>query len=383
MPAFLRCLGRLLPLVVAIAAGLVIDIDTAIAQGASCNRLNAQLQQLDRNSSYRGLGGNQSQLRRLQSDLQRSESSYIRTGCNDLAKRGQTLPRDCRTLAKRITDGRAQVAALNESSQTGEAVAQQREAILQEMARFGCGGQAPQRQQRRGNILDQLFNALTGGEYSDGQIIEEDTWGYGASYNTIRTVCVRKADGYYWPISYATLPDYLYDDLQSCQAQCPTQEVDLYYYNNPGQEAEEMINMTGEAYMALPNAFRYRKEYDPAMTCKVPDAGAGVLQAAAEGQNGPVISLSGGLTIPLPRRDPRRPQVTTIAAAEPVTYVQPVLVPLPRRRPAGPGEAPPPAPPVTAQPAEAPASRIVQVAGKTVRIVGPDTPYARVGEAAP
>ena len=133
-------LGRLLPLVLALIAGFILDVDMAYAQGNSCARLNAQLQQLDRNSSYRGLGGNQSQLRQLQRDVQRNESAYIRTGCNDLAKRGQTLPRDCKALAKRITDGRDQVAALSRDASTGEAVAQQREAILQEMSRFGCGG---------------------------------------------------------------------------------------------------------------------------------------------------------------------------------------------------------------------------------------------------
>ena len=314
--------------------------------------------------------------------MQRNESAYIRNGCNDLAKRGQTLPRDCKTLAKRITDGREAVAALDQQASTGEAVAQQREAILQEMARFGCGGLAPT--QRRGNILDQLFNALTGGEYSDGAIVEED-WGYGSGYNTIRTVCVRKADGYYWPISYSTLADYLYEDLQACQAQCPTQEVDLYYYSNPGQEAEEMVNMIGEAYMALPSAFKYRQSYDPTISCKSGDPNAGILQVATDPNGGSttVINLEGGISVPLPRRDPRRPQSTTIVAvAEPVTTIEAVHVPMPRKRPAGPGEAVAP-PPVIAKPAEAPASRLVQVAGKTVRIVGPDTPYARVGVASP
>ena len=55
--------------------------------------------------------------------------------------------------------------------------------------------------------------------------------------NTIRTVCVRMTDGY-WPISYATTRDYVAQDTQACQARMPRdQQVDLYFYDNPGPGA--------------------------------------------------------------------------------------------------------------------------------------------------
>ena len=86
---------------------------------------------------------------------------------------------------------------------------------------------------------------------------------------------------------------------------------------------------------------------------------------------------------PLPVRDPRNittfveaPAAATVAA---VTYVD---VPLPRPRPAAPGETPvvvavPVAP---TSPAIEPA-RVVSFGGKRVRVVGPDTPYAQAAAA--
>src|SRR5262249_52280527 len=38
---------------------------------------------------------------------------------------------------------------------------------------------------------------------------------------TFRTVCVRTCDGYYYPISYATVPGNFRNDEQMCQRTCP------------------------------------------------------------------------------------------------------------------------------------------------------------------
>ncbi len=40
------------------------------------------------------------------------------------------------------------------------------------------------------------------------------------------------------------------------------------YYDNPGQEPEQMVNLQGEPYTALPTAFAYRTAYDRANSCK-------------------------------------------------------------------------------------------------------------------
>ena len=78
---------------------------------------------------------------------------------------------------------------------------------------------------------------------------------------------------------------------------------------------------------------------------------------------------------PLPLRDPRG---YSRSAANNIQVAQATLidVPLPRRRPGS------VAPTVTAQPSEA-GDRVIQFGNKSVRIVGPDTPYAQVKAAGP
>lgn len=96
--------------------------------------------------------------------------------------------------------------------------------------------------------------------------------------DTVRTLCVRKCDGYYFPISFSTTEERLSADLYTCQAQCPASEVNLYYHADPRGDAETLVSIDGEAYPDLPNAFRYRREYDPSCSCK---SGAGVNQSTA------------------------------------------------------------------------------------------------------
>ena len=52
-----------------------------------------------------------------------------------------------------------------------------------------------------GNFLDNLFNNGGGG---DGQIAPPTD--AGPPSGTYRTVCVRSCDGFYFPISFATVP---------------------------------------------------------------------------------------------------------------------------------------------------------------------------------
>jgi hypothetical protein len=362
MPHASKIAVRLLLLIIAGLAVLAIDVSAAFAQSASCRQLDATLQTLERNRAYQSTLDGADGARALQRQVQRNESAYIRNGCNDDAKAGRQLTRECRALAREITTGRDQVANQSRTLDTGNAIAQQREAILQEMARFNCNGGsragrfdengqvvAGRGGRERGNLFDQLFDSLADSFDGEGGLRGDEFGGYG-SYHTVRTLCVRKSDGFYWPISYSTLTDYLYNDLEACKAQCPTLDVDLYYYDNPGQEPEQMINTFGEPYTALPNAFRFRTEFDKTASCKQTTAyGTISVVGGEDGLSRAMISYN-GQDFPLPVRDPRgqQPQITTVALDNSM-YVS---VPLPRRRPAAPGETP------------------------RVRIVGPETPYA-------
>lgn len=349
----------------------MLDASDAFAQSRNCQALANTLAAIERNGDFQGLDGINDEVRNAQDNVQSVESRYVRDGCNAAAKRGETLTSQCRAEARAVLRARDQLEKAQNRAQTGGAVAQQREAILQEMARFNCRSRASisSRERERGNIFDQIFGGLFDGNDTRG----DEFSGY-AGYETVRTVCVRKVDGYYWPISYSTLVEYAPNDLAQCQEQCPGQDVDLYYYDNPGQEPQQMINLQGEAYTSLPTAFAYRTAYDRANSCKAAVTYGSInLVAEADGTNRPMISY-GGDTFPLPLRDPRRTlEVTVVKASS--NFVE---VPLPRPRPPAPGEEPKPV--VLHQAANDP-ERIVMFGDKRVRIVGPDTPYAPTGEA--
>jgi hypothetical protein len=51
---------------------------------------------------------------------------------------------------------------------------------------------------------------------------------------------------------------------------CPAAEADLYSYRNPGEDIQQAVSMTGQAYTELPNAFKYRKEFSAACSCRRP-----------------------------------------------------------------------------------------------------------------
>lgn len=373
----------LLRLAVLLCAGLLVMLDTtdAFAQSENCQALSNTLRRIESSGGFDQLDEINAQARQAQQDVQQAESRYVRDGCNAAAKRGETLNPQCRAEARDVLSARDELKKAQAQAGTGNAVAQQREAVLQEMARFNCNSRSSagvnsSTEARRGNLFDQLFGDFED-SFGDGNTTRGDEFTGEQGYNTIRTVCVRKADGYYWPISYSTLVDYAQNDLLECQAQCPGMDVDLYYYANPGQEPEDMVNLEGQPYKSLPAAFAYRTKIDPTLTCKPPvNYGTINLAALPDGSQRAMVSFAGNI-FPLPMRDPRRQtDATVVEVAAAKTFVD---IPLPRPRPPAPGEAPKPV--VVQQATTAVPERIVQFGDKRVRIVGPDTPYAPTGAA--
>ena len=376
--------ARALVLLLLAAAMFTLDVQTAHAQAAQCRQLESALRQFDRNGDFRQLQNNSQAVRDLARQVQNAESQYIRQGCNDDAKAGRTLTPQCQDVGRAVLRLRDQYAQVTQSVETAGAVAQQREAILQEMARFGCNaGSSATFNQDRQSVFDRIFGTTSEGDFTDGDFVDGgDYWGY-QGYSTVRTVCVRLSDGYFWPISYSTLTDYIGNDAQQCQAMCPNTPVELYYYDNPGQEPEQMRNMAGTPYTSLGTAFAYRTKFDSDASCRVaPKSDGTVTLADGEDGSGRAMIEIAGASFPLPLRDPRGVVPVTVAAVATPAAVDTVAlvdVPLPRPRPAGPGE-------IAVRPSANTASnetelRIVHFGEKAVRVVGPDTPYAQAGRA--
>ena len=91
------------------------------------------------------------------------------------------------------------------------------------------------------------------------------------SSGTVRTLCVRTCDGFYFPVSFSTTKDRFSKDTAACAALCPGAEAKLYYHSIPDEEPEQMVDLTGKTYLSSPNAFKYRvngARSTPGCTCQ-------------------------------------------------------------------------------------------------------------------
>jgi Protein of unknown function (DUF2865) len=85
--------------------------------------------------------------------------------------------------------------------------------------------------------------------------------------SVFRTVCVRMCDGYYWPVSFATVRSRMHRDANACRASCGD-EAKLFFMPSPTGQIEDAVDLTGRTYGRLPNAFRYRKALVSGCSCR-------------------------------------------------------------------------------------------------------------------
>jgi len=141
----------------------------------------------------------------------------------------------------------------------------QRRQLLASLQQNNCGPQyrnsAPQ-QVRSRSWLENLFGGLR--EESDINASPLEL----PSSSTFRTLCVRMCDGYYFPISYATVPSRFGEDDRTCKRLCPAAETALYTHRNPGEEVDQAMSIGGRPYSELPTAFKYRQEFSPSCSCR-------------------------------------------------------------------------------------------------------------------
>ena len=188
--------------------------------------------------------------------------------------------RKCVDLSTQVEEGRRRIADLEAQQRQLSSGRSYQDDIVRELARNNCGPAYEQQARRHDNDDSSIWND----EESSGG-------GMGGSfgslpYATYRTVCVRLCDGYYFPISFSTLPNHFERDAEACSSKCAA-PAELYYYQNPGGSPDQMsAARTNELYTQLKSAFRYRKEYVQGCSCKiteyVPEAGAPQQHGAAQ-----------------------------------------------------------------------------------------------------
>lgn len=138
-----------------------------------------------------------------------------------------------------------------------------------------------------------------------------DDFSGGIFMGTYRTMCVRRCDGYYFPISFSTTEDMFGRDAALCSQMCPSGNAELFVHENPGGTPESMTSVDGISYTELPNAFQYRRKFDKACTCQTAPRGRITTLSRLHVQNGVLQTrrgrLDGGIPSaprPLAKRSP-------------------------------------------------------------------------------
>jgi len=236
-----------------------------------CVRLEAQLAGLNSSNANTARQAQIQQaeqaIGKQQADLDRATAQARRAGCGGFFSLFSGFSPSCAPLNSKIDKMRGdldnQMSSLEQlkSGANNDQVAQ-RTALIGQLAQNNCGSQYTQAARSSGPMG--FFEALLG----NGTVINPT--GNGAPAGTYRTICVRSCDGFYFPISYSTVPARFAADAQACQRLCPGAEVSLYSYRNPGDSMQQAVAINGAPYTALPNAFRYRKELVAGCSCRKP-----------------------------------------------------------------------------------------------------------------
>jgi hypothetical protein len=188
----------------------------------------------------------------------------------------------------------------------------QRRSVLLALAQNNCGPQYAAALRGQGNFLDNLFGNNNPAPAGNPGAPAGDV---GPQSGTYRTVCVRSCDGFYFPISFATVPARFPDDEKTCKNLCPAAEATLFAYRNPGEDMSQAVSINGQPYSASPNAFHYRQEFNPSCSCKAAgqtwaDALKTIDDTAAAQQQGDII-----VTEESAKKMSRAPTKPTTAAA--------------------------------------------------------------------
>ena len=266
-----------------------------------CPRLEAQLATIDRGG---GDPAKDEQIRRYQdaaakqqSELDRVTSQAKRMGCDSSGFfslfSGQSA--QCGPVNNQIQQMRANLEQITTSLERlrggfgGAERDSQRRSVLAALAQNNCGPQYANAARGPGSFLESLF-----GNNNNNSNPMTPGVDLGPQSGTYRTVCVRTCDGFYFPISFATVPARFPDDERTCKNLCPAAEASLFSYRNPGEDMNQAVSINGQPYSSSPNAFRYRQEFNPSCACKAAgqtwsDALRTIDDKAAAEQQGDII----------------------------------------------------------------------------------------------
>lgn len=277
---------RLLCLFVAISV-LFLNGGHADAQTAACAKLIADLDAVERASAAMPgrLAQYEDAIDRQRFELTRTSDYAFAIGCSAEGAGTQ----QCRGLEANISRMERNLQRLendagriaNEGRGTAE-----RSRIVAALRQQGCAG-FTNGEAGAPSLFNGLFGPLPEEPVIDPSLSNPDAGNGSVDMSTeqpVRTICVRKCDGFYFPISFETSSQSFVSQQRICAAMCPATEVELFAYSPVSQQPDDAVSTeTGQPLKAMPNAFRFRKTYDPACQCKRPgESWAQALSGAEE-----------------------------------------------------------------------------------------------------
>ena len=210
----------------------------------------------------------ENELRQVEQAYRSQRKDLDRADCYEYFLFSKTLrkTRRCVDLANQADASRRRLDDLEVQLQQlqGSSNRSYQDEIIRELARNNCGaGYQQQARRQSGNPFSGFWDDGESSGSSGGP-------SFGAlPYATYRTVCVRLCDGYYFPVSFSTLPNHFQRDEEVCHSKCASPAA-LYYHQNPGAGMEQAVEARSNLpYTQLKSAFLYRKEYVPGCSCKM------------------------------------------------------------------------------------------------------------------
>lgn len=258
------------------ASALLAGASQVFAQSSYCERLRADIASLDR---YANSGQNRAlnnQIARQHAELDRLAARSRDMGCGRQVFLifGDPPPPECAAIEARMSRMEAALAELDAQAQRGGGPgldAQRASLIAAYESNCSADTAASQRSAvRQPGLLERLFGGASDEapiEETEQEPVDEPSGPEGVG-GTFKTICVRKCDGYYFPVSQVSNRARIESDTALCQASCPNAEVELFL-QPLGREADASVSATdGTPYSSLPSAFAYRKSVDPSCSCR-------------------------------------------------------------------------------------------------------------------
>lgn len=266
-----------------------------------CQRLEGQLALIDRG----GDPGKAEQIRRYEDAAAKQQAQL-----DQVTAQGKRMGCESSGFFSIFSSNSAQCGPVNSQIQQMRGNLDQ---INNGLAQLRGGGNADRDNQRR-SVLIALAQNNCGPQYANAARAASQGGGFfndlfgnnnpvgadmGPPSSTYKTVCVRTCDGFFFPVSPATTPNRFADDERACKQLCPAAEASLYAFRYPGEDINQAVSISGQPYTSLPNAFKYRQEFNPQCSCKAAgqswaDALKQIDERAAAAENGDIIVTDEG-----------------------------------------------------------------------------------------